>query len=153
MNTTWILVAHRSGAKLFEKQGKELNLLREISHEAGRLQDHELSADRPGRVFDRQGAGRHAVGGENKDAVERETKRFVRELGDVLEEGRVHRRYANLVLVAEPRFLGELRAAVTPETQALISATRSRDLAPMESSAVKDYLQDVTWPPPRKPRH
>jgi protein required for attachment to host cells len=153
MDTAWILVAHRSGAKLFERRGRELSLLREIPHQEGRFQDKELGTDKPGRNFDRQGQGRHAVGSEQQQAAERETMRFVRELAGVLEDGRVHKLYSNLVLVAEPRVLGELRSAVTPQTGELISATQGKDLAWMEPQAMKDYLQDIMWPLPRKSQH
>src|SRR5687768_9772131 len=95
METTWILVAHRSGAQVYEKRGKkELNLLKEIPHTEGRLKDTELATDRPGRSFDRIGHGRHAVGDDRqKRATETETMRFIRELVVILEEGRTQRRY------------------------------------------------------------
>lgn len=147
MEITWILVAHRSGAKLYEKLGKELNLLQELAHPEGKLQDKEMGTDKPGRAFDRVGGDRHSMGKEQQKATEQEMMRFVRELVAVLEEGRTKRRYHKVVLIAEPRFLGELRSAMTPQTAALISVTQSKDLASMDHQAVKKYLQDVTWPP------
>ena len=62
METTWILVAHRSGAQLFERQGrKDLNLLQDIPHTERQLTDSELYTDKPGRAFDRAGKGRHCL--------------------------------------------------------------------------------------------
>jgi len=150
MDTAWILVAHRSGAQIYEKRGKKLELLKEIAHAEGRLQDKDLGTDKPGRSFDRVGKGRHAMGREQQRAAEHEAMRFIRQLAGLLEDGRVHNRFSKLVLVAEPRFLGEMRAALTPETGALISTTQGKDLAWMDTQAIKAYLQDVTWPPPRQ---
>ena len=64
--TTWILVAHRAGARLFENKGpgKGLSLVENIDHPEGRLKDHDINADRPGRAFDNLGAGRHGMGKE-----------------------------------------------------------------------------------------
>jgi protein required for attachment to host cells len=153
METTWILVAHRSGAQVYEKRNKkELNLLQEIPYTEGRLKDSELATDRPGRSLERMGHGRHAVGDDRQKratAAETETMRFIRELAAILDDGRAQRRYTKLVLVAEPRFLGELRAAVSPETNSMISTTQGKDLALMDQQAIKKYLQDTTWPPPR----
>ena len=150
MDTAWLLVAHKSGAQIFEKRGRDLSLLREIPHDEGRLQDRELGAGGPGRDVERQGKGRHALGRERQRAIESENMRFIRQLAGLLEDGRVHNRFSKLVLVAEPRFLGEMRAALTPETGALISTTQGKDLAWMDTQAIKEYLQDITWPPPRQ---
>lgn len=145
MNVTWILVAHRSGARLYEKQDKKLTLVQEIEHPEGKLKNQDINTDRPGRSFDRKGAGRHAMSSE-QEATEREAIRFARQLAAILEDGRLHHRYAKLVLVAEPRFLGELRAALTPETDSTIRATLGKDLAWLENQAVPKYLETVTWP-------
>jgi protein required for attachment to host cells len=147
MDTAWILVAHRSGAKLFENRGRQLNLVQEIPHAEGRLQDKDLGTDKPGRSFDRMGEGRHAMSTDQKP-TERETVQFARELAGLLEDGRIHKRYSTLVLVAEPRFLGELRAVLSPQTGALVTATQSKDLASMETNAIQRHLQDIMWPSP-----
>jgi len=154
MDTAWILVAHRSGAKLFENRGRQLSLVQEIAHAEGRLQDQDLNTDRPGRSFDRQDEGRHALERETLP-TERETVEFARELAGLLEDGRVHKRFSKLVLVAEPRLLGELRAVLSPQTGALVTATQSRDIAWMETQAIQKHLQDIMWPSPisRGPRH
>ncbi len=152
MDTAWIIVAHRSGARLFENHGRELVLLQEIPHAEGRLQDKDVDIDGPGRAFDRQGEGRHALGNEQKP-TERETVKFARELAGLLEDGRIHKRYTKLVLVAEPRFLGELRAVLTPQTGSMVTATQSRDLAWMETQQIQKHLQDIMWPSPRGQHH
>ena len=52
MNNTWILVAHRGGARLLKtRAGKGLNLLHDIRIR-GQTQNKEIGADKPGRSFD-----------------------------------------------------------------------------------------------------
>jgi protein required for attachment to host cells len=144
MNHTWILVAHRGGARLFVNPGpgKGLTLLRDIPHPEGRQRDKELGADKPGRSFDSHGQGRHALGKEQSPA-EHVSEQFARQLSALLEEGRTGQRYARLVLVAEPRFLGNLRAALTPQTAGLITATLDKDLGGVEPRDLPKHLNGV----------
>ena len=50
--TTWIVVANRMGANIYQKKGVNgtLDLMREISFPEGRLRDQEIESDRPGRA-------------------------------------------------------------------------------------------------------
>src|ERR1035437_2934471 len=63
METTWILVADRTEARLFESKGPgkgTLQHLRDIPHPEGRLQPRDMEADEPGRISDSFGT-RHAL--------------------------------------------------------------------------------------------
>jgi protein required for attachment to host cells len=136
MTTTWILVAHRSGARLFENlgPGKGLTLLETIDHPEGRLRSGEINSDKPGRAFDSFGGARHSMSKEH-DPTEQVAMQFARRLAELLDKGRTRNQYTRLVLVADPRFLGDLRAALPPPTAALVSATVDKDLA---SASVHD---------------
>jgi protein required for attachment to host cells len=129
MTTTWILVAHRAGARLFENTGpgKGLKLLEQIDHPEGRLKNVEINSDKPGRVFDSFGGARHSMSKEH-EPKEQVALRFAKLLGDLLEKGRALNRYSKLVLIAEPKLLGELRDALPPHTASLVSATLDKDL-------------------------
>lgn len=143
MNTTWILVAHRSGARLFENTGpgKGLTLVETIPHPEGRLKSGEINADRPGRAFDTF-SRRHGLS-QALEPTEQVALMFARHLGDMLEKARAQNRYARLVLVAEPRFLGELRAALDKSTAALVSATLDKDLIDIDDRDLPKHLGQV----------
>ncbi len=129
MNKTWILIAHRAGARIFENDGPGTGLkhVDAIAHPEGRLEDKALGSDKPGRSFDSHGPGRHALGKEHGPA-ETVAQEFAHALAARLDAGRTKHAYGKLVLVAEPRFLGMLRAALTPQTAALVSAVVEKDL-------------------------
>lgn len=129
MNKTWILIAHRAGARIFENDGPGTGLkhVDAIAHPEGRLEDKALGSDKPGRSFDSHGPGRHALGKEHGPA-ETVAQEFAHALAARLDAGRTQHAYGKLVLVAEPRFLGMLRAALTPQTAALVSAAVEKDL-------------------------
>src|SRR5579859_4173406 len=60
--TVWIVVANRAVARLFRASQPTgpLEELDSFIHPEGRLQEHDLVSDRPGRAFDSFGSGRHA---------------------------------------------------------------------------------------------
>ncbi len=141
MITTWILVAHRGGARLLANTGpgKGLQLIEDIPHPDGRLKDGNINADKPGRAFDSFGAGRHSMSKE-QSPTERIAEQFAKTLVERLQQGRNENRYGALVLVAEPRFLGELRATLDAPTAALVTATLDKDLGGMETRELARHL-------------
>lgn len=144
MNNIWILVAHRGGARLFENKGpgKGLNLLHDIPHPQGRLKNKDIGADKPGRSFDSHGQGRHALGTEQEPTAH-VAEQFAKQLSSMLDDGRNRQRYRKLVLVAEPRFLGNLRAALSSPTAALVTAAVGKDLGGVEPHNMPKYLDQV----------
>jgi protein required for attachment to host cells len=144
MNTSWILVANRSGARLFESAapGEGLRLLRDIAHPEGRLTNHDIGSDRPGRSFDSHGPGRHAMGKEH-DETEQMAIRFAKQLSLLLDEGRAQHQFAKLILVAEPRFLGHVRKALSRETSALVSASLDKDLPGVDPRELGGHLENL----------
>ncbi|HEX9811961.1 MAG TPA: host attachment protein [Burkholderiales bacterium] len=144
MGKRWVLVAHRSGARLFENRGpgKGLELLKTVEHPAGKLRSHDIDSDKHGRSFDRRGGGRHAYTTE-QDPTMHIAEQFAKQLAELLDDGRTQQRYAQLVLVAEPRFLGILRAALTSTTAARVVATLTKDLGSTNARELPKHLEDV----------
>ncbi len=144
MTTTWILIAHRGGARLFEHTGRStgLKLLHDIPHPEGRLKNQDINADKHGRTFDSKGKGRHAKG-TAQDPVDNVANQFAHQLAHLLDDGRTHNRYHHLVLVAAPRFLGELRGVLDHHTQALIKAELDKDLSAVNERDLPAHLADV----------
>jgi len=142
MNTTWILTASRSGATLFETdgEGKAIRRLHDIPHPKGRLQNKDIDADKPGRAFDSLGQGRHGMSTEH-ESTEEVAMQFARILAELLNKGRTTHAYEKLVLVAEPKFLGMLRAALDPHAAALIVKTVHKDLPEVNEKELASYLE------------
>lgn len=147
MGMTWVLVAHRGGARVFEHagRGKGLSLVQDLPHPAGRLKSGEINSDRPGRSYSSGAAGsgfaRHGFG--KDDATVEVAAQFARELAGLLERGRTEKRYDRLVLVAEPSFLGNLRASLSTPTAAVVSATLDKDLGQVPQHDLPKHLGAV----------
>ena len=142
MTTTWILTANRSSASLFESDwpGKSMRRIKDIAHPEGRLQNKNIDTDKPGRSFDSFGQGRHAMGSK-QEPTEHIAKQFAQELSELLNKGRITHAYDQLVLMAEPRFLGMLRAALDANTAALVVQTVNKELLNAKEEDLAKYLK------------
>jgi protein required for attachment to host cells len=132
--STWFLVAHRAGATIFSNfgRGTALEVALEIEHPEGKLQSRELETDRPGRAFDRAGYGRHGLSSE-ESAREHVEHVFVRRLASFLEQKRCENVFDQLIIVAGPRLLGELRSELSAPTQRLVTLELNKEIEPTES--------------------
>jgi len=138
------MIADRSGARLFERSGRGtgLKLVKDIPHPQGRLKNQDIDADKPGRSFDRFGYGRHAMSPEH-EPTEHIAERFAKELAELLYDGGVKRQYAKLVLVAEPGFLGVLRAKLSPQIAGKVTASLDKDLTQVPERELPSYLTEI----------
>lgn len=145
MGKTWILVAHRSGARLLENSGpgKGLELLQNVDNPAGKLKNQEINSDKPGRHLDPRN-NRHGYG-HDQQPIMHVAEQFAKQLATVLEQGRTAHRYARLVLVADPRFLGLLRNCLSGPTAMLVSATLDKDLGGIETRDLHKHVEQVVY--------
>ncbi len=146
MATTWILVAHEAGARLFENHGpgKGLRLLEEVDHPAGRERDGDMDSDRPGRSFRKNsGDPRRAAMSRSEGPHDRAVSAFARELAEKLRGGRVRSELDRVVLVAPPRFLGLLRAALDGPTSQIVVGSLHKDLAHSDEAELAKHVGEV----------
>lgn len=143
MNTTWILSAHRAGAKLYERRPNgAFRLVREIAHPEGRLQSHEMGTDRPGTTGEPGGVQRNAYG-TDRDPAEETALAFARALAAELTRARNEHACESFVLLAPPQFLGTLRKELDAPTAAMVTHSAPLDLAHATEDEVKKHVEDV----------
>lgn len=126
---TLIAVAQRAKARLFlhEGPGRGLTEIADLVHPESRAHGLDLDTDRPGRVHDRVGTGRHAMANEETHK-ERAASDFAREIARALSDRRTHEGFDRLILAAEPGFLGLLRAALDDPTKRLVDGELPKEL-------------------------
>jgi hypothetical protein len=83
MTNTWIVVADSARARIFKpvRQGRALEQVDELLHPASRSHERQLTTDRPGRSFDSEGPGRHAMS-ESVSPKEHEAWKLSKKLAD-----------------------------------------------------------------------
>lgn len=139
---TYILIADgaRSHLLLSEGRGKPLAEVPGSEQRQDIRPDHEISADRPGRVHESANIARHAI--ERDDLHKREKERFAQSLAADLERRLANREYDRLVIAAAPETLGVIRSTLSEKVQAVILREVAKDLTKLPNPQVKAHLGD-----------
>lgn len=135
--TKWIVIANRSEAKIYSADWRldQLSMVRDIPHPEGRKQNHEIDADDRGSRFSsvagRGNSSTHGGSGpsmqqkhgldRHEEATEHEANVFAREIAHLLHHGRAQGEFEELILLAEPHFLGRIRTFLDKPTQDRVS--------------------------------
>jgi protein required for attachment to host cells len=120
---TWVVVAHRGGARLLlQEDDEKTRVIETLDNPEARTHDRESAPGHEGGRAARQTEGRDI----SRDHA---SKPFANLLADKLQRGRTDGQYDELVLIAAPRFLGVLRGALDAATTQKIRGTLDKDYA------------------------
>jgi protein required for attachment to host cells len=141
---TCVVVADQSEARIYLLRGAAMRLAARLENEAAHLHDRDLKSDRPGRVFDRaptlrgrRGAvGHHATGGERKPRRQVELA-FARSVAAAAATTRRSASFDRLVLVAGPRFLGQLRRTLAAPLRTRVVAELAKDWVHLPAATLR----------------
>ena len=150
MSDTWILVADSARARLFslEPGPRRLQEIGDFINAAARTPGHEQQTAPPARVHDRFGESRHAIEVRTPQK-EKVAARFAAELKSALERGHAEQRCRQLVLIAPPRFLGTLNAALDEVLRESVVLKIAKNLTRKDAASV---LAELPRPLPRSGR-
>jgi protein required for attachment to host cells len=141
MTDIWVLVADSSEARIYAARHRRspLELVTTMQHEASRIHPRDLGTDVPGRVHDRFGPARHSLNGSQQVKLE-ERQRFAREIAAHLGEAHRQKKFAQLVVMAGPAFLGVLRESFGKALAATVVAEVPKDLVAHDPAAIQEHL-------------
>ena len=141
MFRTLVVVADSGRARIYgwEGKGKPMLELADLIHTEARMREHEIHSDRPGRTFDSKGSGRHAMESSSPLKMQKETK-FAGQIVDYINVERNRHNFSDLVLIAAPGFLGELRKSLDRETGKLVTRQIDKNLVLQQESVIRKYL-------------
>lgn len=139
---TYILIADGARAHLLlsEGRGKALSEVPDSGQRQDIRPDHELSAERPGRVHESATVERHAI--ERDDLHRREKERFAQSLAADLDRRLANNEYDRLVIAAAPETLGVIRTSLSEKVRAVILGEVAKDLTKLPNPQVKVLLGD-----------
>ncbi|MEQ6917931.1 host attachment protein [Halomonas aquatica] len=138
--TTYIVVADAARARLFTRDGINISETDGLLHAEGRLHEGDLVTDREGDV--RESTTGRSAGGESV-ATQHHEEVFARQVADRLYRARVENRMEKLILVAPPRFLGQLRDKVDGPTAKLVIHTLAKDLTKASLADIQEAVSDL----------
>ena len=117
---TRVVVADRGEARFYDyESGNSLTVVGRITDPKSRLHNRDFNSDRPGRVFDhaaksgaRRGAVAHHDTGSESTPLKLEAKKFAESICREIEDADQSKSFEQLVIMAEPSFLGLIREAM-----------------------------------------
>lgn len=132
----WVLFANRSQAKIFSggRAPESIQLTQSLENPTGTLKDRDFDADKAGRGLSEEGGGGATLDREDS-ATQKDAERFAKEVAQTLSRARSKGEFDSLVVVAEPRFLGLLRAQFENPMSKMISDEIPKDFIPLEENA------------------
>lgn len=141
MKDRWIVVADSTRARIFvtETVNGELHEIETMAHPEGRLHTQDLTSDLPGRSFDSNGEGRHALSKEH-DPKHQEAIYFSKTIATRLNQAQKLGEMKSLFIVAPPDMLGLLRDHLNKQTKALVIGELDKNLAKLKPGELLDHL-------------
>lgn len=140
---TWIVVSHRTEAKIFSyehKNGSAVKFVTKLDNARGRLKAQEINADKPGAFSSLMAHGTRLV--KQQSPTERVAQEFAKKIVEYLEDAKRNHLFDELVLIADPHFLGRLRLLAGKSLKTCIVRELSKDL----TGATSVEIQNRLWP-------
>ena len=127
-DVTWVIVANGDRARLFKSQGITLDL-QEIDDLVNTEGHGTGLTDKEAEVLDE---------GERKEKLK---AKFAKRVAEYVEQGRLQQKYQRLIIAAEAKFLGMVRADLSEETRRLIFEQVNEDFSELDVDEVQNRLR------------
>jgi len=153
--TTWILVSDSVQARLFavDRPGLPWQRIHAFEHPEGRKASREIQpSDARGKMQQGTTAGGHHTAFEPRtDARTASNQRFADEMAEYIEHGCAGHAFEDLVLVAEPHWLGVMSKALGAQSAKRVRALVRKDLAKLEDAELPERLATDVFPQMARP--
>ncbi|GAB6140576.1 host attachment protein [Methylosoma difficile] len=140
MKLTWIVVANNTSARFFtaETPSSDLVEIESISHPEGYLHDREITSSLPGRIKSSDGSG-HALE-QATDPKYHEADKFAHTVGGILSEALNENKYQQLLIIAEPSFLGLLRQCLSEQVKKHVTFELAKNITTHSLNEIRQHL-------------
>lgn len=148
---SWIVVADSARARIFTVSSGAPGLTEIEDLVSDNRRSGEIDVDRPGRTFDSADIGRHAKV-PRTDPHRHEKARFAAQLAEKVNAAVLKGKFDDLVLVAPPEALGDLRKELCKQAHEKLSSVIEKDLTRVSAHDLPARLGDAIpplTPPPR----
>lgn len=144
-NTTWILVANASQAKIYANAGpkKGLKLVKALAHPESRQKASDLVSDRPGQMHS-PGNG-HRASQPKTDPKSNEASNFAQELAREFNHGRSTQQFDRAILIAPPAFMGLINDKLDGQTAGLVSDRFEKDYTKATNKELAGHLESCIF--------
>jgi len=138
----WIVVADEARAIVYARENKRSPLQESfrLDNPEARVKTGDLITDRGGRSFDSRGQGRHAMAKEKTDPKTQTATVFAKQLAQRVARAMQDGRCKEYAVVAAPRFLGLLRAALASARVADPGLSIDKEMVGRDVAAIEELL-------------
>jgi protein required for attachment to host cells len=139
---TFIVACSGAEARIFlaERRFGEWSPRETLENPGAALREQERNTDRPGRVFDSFGKGRHAMSQE-ESGRDHELQHFAGDIAHYLGKAHSAGQFKQLVLIAEPSLLGFLRRKLSPPLKRVLSFEVPKNPADFDVERLKSFFK------------
>ncbi len=143
MATTWFVIADESRVRIFENEGRQIDLqeIKDFVSPEGRMREQDLALDAKGQHFsssDRTGGN---TAEPNVSQTQHAQELFAKEISAYLDKARLEQRYDKLRVIAFSKFLGMLRNNLSKEVQQLVEEEVSKNIAGLSEHEIEEYIR------------
>ncbi len=139
---TWVVVADRGRARFFTRAADEaaLDEIDALTCPEGASHPHDLVTDKQG--YFKGHSGSMQTGDPKTDFKHRAAGRFAQHVVQHLESGRQRQQFGEVVLVASPMFLGELRSHLKEPLAKLVTRQIAKDYSTLSAVEIAKRLRE-----------
>lgn len=144
MQTTWVIAADSSRARIFEMSDEDAERFEEIDdlvNPEGRQDDREQRTDAKGRFFGKGKREQGHTAEPHVGVIEHSVEMFSKQLGHYLDQARNEHRFDKLCLIAPPKFLGLIRQNLGEEAKKAVEEEIPKDLAWIADHDIEAYVR------------
>jgi len=145
MAITWVLVANRSKATIYQSRGPgtDWEIVKAMDHPEGRMKNSDLASDNGGRNPTPAGQGSRPAVEWSTSPHEVTSAKFAQEIAKELSDGRVHQKYERLILVTSPEFMGKIKEFLDSRIQEKIVQTITKDYVSLPVRDLREKVNNV----------
>lgn len=138
----WVVVIANAEAKIFTRDGAELNWLKNIENPNGRAHEREFFMDRPGLNFPRPRALHGGPYGLRTHDPHKRTvrERFAHQVSRYLEAEFAKKSFGQLTVLADPQMIGAVRSTIRGNLKKSNPRYLTKDLVHASTETLKQSL-------------
>ena len=140
----WYVVANQKLVRIFTEDfdRRSLRFVKSLVNPLGQEKRSDLVKKLAGHAVKSAGAcgQMHYTLAKRHDPHEQAVIQFAKTIGDFLEKEKQQNAFESLTIVAEPHFLGKIRAALTPRQKKLVTDWLGKDLQKIPEMKLPEFL-------------
>ncbi|WP_043531014.1 host attachment protein [Litchfieldella xinjiangensis] len=137
--TTYIVVSDAARARVFAQSAGALQEVDTLVHPESQRHAGDLRTGGKGEVDQSVGDGRNQSDA-SVTTMEKHSMTFAKEVADYLYQARTQHKADEFVLVAAPKFLGDLRDKLDKPTRDLVTREIDKDLSKASETQIAETL-------------